>query len=97
MTQKTPQPPAKEFRAGGVSASIWHNETEQDGRTIVQHSVRINKRYRDPQTGDWRDSDYFFANDLPRLRLVLAKAYEHIVLKTRDGHENCDDPDSAPA
>ena len=88
MTSSTPQPPEKEFRAGAVSAAIWRNETEQDGRTVVQHSVRTNKRYRDPQTGEWRDSDYYFANDLPRLKLVVDKAYEYIVLKE---HGNGDD------
>ena len=81
MTSTTPQPPEKEFRAGTISAAIWRNETEQDGRTVVQHSVRINKRYRDPKTGDWRDSDYFFANDLPRLKLVVDKAYRVHCLK----------------
>ena len=81
-----PQKPEKEFRAGTVKVAIWRNETEQDSRTVVQHSVRLQKRYRD-QSGEWKDSDYLFANDLPRARLVIDKAYEYIVLKESDDQE----------
>jgi hypothetical protein len=79
MTQSKPQPPDKDFRAGTVSASIWRKEVEQNGRTVVQHSIRIQKRYRD-KDGNWKDTDYFFANDLPRLVLVAQKAFELVAL-----------------
>ena len=81
MPNSEPQQPVKEFRVGGFSAAIWRNETNKDGRTIVQHSVRARKRFRDRATGEWRESDYLFAEDIPRLQLVLAKAYEFIALK----------------
>ena len=41
----------------------------------------MNKRYRDQETGDWRDSNSFFPDDLPRLRLLLDKAYEFLMLR----------------
>jgi hypothetical protein len=81
MTQQDPKQPIKEFRVGGISSSVWCNETEQDGRIMRRHSVRLKKRYRDRRTGEWKDSDYLFADDLPRARLVLDKAYEYVVLK----------------
>ena len=79
MKQSSNQP-VKEFRAGGIRAAIWKNDTEVDGRVVTQHSVRIEKRFFDKATGEWRDTDYFFVNDLPRLRLVAEQAFQFIAL-----------------
>ena len=57
---------------------------------MVRHSVRIGKRYFDRQQNAWLNSEYFFVNDLPRLRLLVEKAFEFIALKESD-------PDSAEA
>ena len=84
MTQQNNQP-TKEFRAGAsnasISASVWRNEEpQQDGNVRVRHSVKIQKRYRD-KDGTWKDSDYFFPEDLPKVELVIRKCYEFISLK----------------
>jgi hypothetical protein len=70
----------KSFRAGGVELAVWRNETERNGEVVVSYSVTAEKRYRDREN-NWRSSDCYFANDLPRLRLLLDKAFEFIVLK----------------
>lgn len=44
--QNDKQKPEAEFRAGLISASVWRNETQQDGQTVVQYSIRPQKRYR---------------------------------------------------
>lgn len=75
-----PTTPIKEFRAGAIRAAIWENESEVEGRKVKRHSIRIEKRFFDQKTGAWRASDYFFANDLPRLRLVAEQAFEFITL-----------------
>ena len=87
MTQQNNQP-TKEFRAGAISASVWRNEEpQQDGSVRVRHSVKIQKRYRD-KDGAWQDSDYFFPEDLPKLELVVRKAFEYISLKeSKDAEE----------
>jgi len=82
--KQTPQQPVKEFRAGTVSAAIWRNERADGERTVVQHTVRIQKRYRDQTTGEWKNSDYLFPNDLPKVALVVNKAYEFISLRERE-------------
>ena len=81
MTQQENKP-IKEFRAGsGISASIWRNEeAQEDGTTRVRHSVKFQKRYCD-KNGQWQDSDYYFPDDLPKLQLVVQKAFEFISLK----------------
>ena len=79
MNQQNNQP-IKKFRVGGITASVWRNEeTQPDGNILVKHSVQIQKRYRDKE-GNWQDSNSYFANDLPKLQLVVAKAYEFATL-----------------
>ena len=88
------QQPVKEFRAGAISAAVWRNEIERNGRTITQHSVQLQKRYRDPESGEWRDSSSLFPNDLPKAQLLLAKAFEYICLKQGE-EDNADLPTTA--
>ena len=85
--------PVKEFRAGTVKAAVWKNEAQQDGRTVVNHSVKPQKSYRDKLTGEWRTTDYFYAQDLPNLILVAQKAFEYISL--RESEEGSDLPSVA--
>jgi len=76
MSQQA-QPPVKTFRAGrGIEVAVWRNETEQDGRTAVNHLFRVQKRRRDNRTGEWKNSSYVLADDIPRLILVLYRAFE---------------------
>ena len=85
MAKQTNQP-IKEFRVGGIKAAIWRNEVERDGRTVVQHTVKVQNWYRDKTTGEWKATDYFYPNDLPKLQLVVAKAFEFVSLReSEDG------------
>ncbi len=72
--------PIKEFKAIPITAAIWRNEVEEEGRTIVRFNVKIQKRYRDRQAGEHKATDYFFPSDLPKLILVAQKAYAFVAL-----------------
>jgi hypothetical protein len=76
------QKPIKDFRAGGIQASVWKKEVPKDGRTVIQYSVKIEKRYR-KKDGEYQSTDYYFADDLPKLILAAQKAYEYIALTER--------------
>jgi hypothetical protein len=78
-------PPVQEFRAGAVRAAIWKNEVQQDGRTTVRFSTKIEKRYRDKQSNEWRSTDQYFPEDLPKLALVATKAFEYTTLREEEG------------
>ncbi len=88
--------PIQEFRVRNLSLAIWENQGLRDGRPVALHSITLNKRYQDQQTGEWKDSNSFFPDDLPRLRLLLDKAYEQLLL--RDGSaERSENGADAPA
>ena len=78
MSQQDKSKPIKDFRAGNIQASIWRNEEDKDGQTVVRHSVRIQKQYR--KDDGYQETNYYFRDDIPRLILVAQKAFEFISL-----------------
>ena len=85
MTQQAPQRPAREFRIGGtITASVWENTVQQGGNTVVRRSVQLQKRYKDKTDGKWKTANTYFPEDLPRIQLALAQAYEWIMMQPRD-------------
>ena len=79
MAQQKDSKPIKDFRAGNIQASVWRNEVDKNGQTVVRHSVRIQKQFRNDK-GDYQETDYYFRDDLPKLILVAQKAFEYIAL-----------------
>lgn len=75
--------PVKEFKAGSVRASVWENHREKNGQKFNVQSVRIERRFRD-QEGNWKSSNSFGTRELPLLQVVVAKAFEHLVLNERE-------------
>jgi hypothetical protein len=73
--------PLKEYRAGTVVASIWQSKASTNGRPAPQHSIRIQKRYRDDRTGQWKTTTYFRPDELPKLALVVSRAFEFLTLR----------------
>ncbi len=84
----TGQPPIKEFRAGAVKISLWESEFEREDKTVIRYSAKIEKRYYDKDSGHWKTSSSYFADDLLRLRLLVDKATEFMLLKEKGGAES---------
>jgi len=72
--------PEKKFQAGGIEASIFENEIQQNGKTIKIKKVAFQKRYKSQQ--EWKTTYSLDTNDLPKAVLVLSKAYEYLVLNS---------------
>jgi len=86
-----PNKPVKTFRCkGGITAAVWQNQVERAGKTSTRFSVTVEKRYRDRNDDTWRTSSSLFAEDLPKVQLVLAKAYEFICLQETEEPESSD-------
>ena len=79
MSEQNKSKPIKNFRSGNIQASIWRNDVDKDGQTVVRHSVRIQKQFRNDD-GDYQETNYYFRDDIPRLILVAQKAFEFISL-----------------
>ena len=73
--------PEKSFKSSGISVSIWQNPVvNKNGQPGVYQTVSLDKRYMD-KNGVWQSSGSFRINDLPKVTLLLNKAFEYIVLK----------------
>ena len=62
--------PINEIRVGNIKAATWQNKVGDS----VRHNVTFTRIYKD---GDqWKTSDSFGRDELPRLILAAQKAYE---------------------
>jgi len=84
MSESDKQRPVKEFRAGTIVASVWQERGAANGKSYPKFSVRIQKRYRDEKSGQWKTTAYIRPDELPKLALVATKAYEHLTLRVFD-------------
>lgn len=66
--------PLTRFTNGKIQLSVWEN----DGAKGKYHSIKIGKRYKDPKTGEWRDSGGFFAGELSQLQGLLQQAIDFL-------------------
>jgi len=78
---KDKEQPIKEFRAGTAVAAIWVSKNAVNGQSLAQHSIRVQKRYRDDRSGEWKTTTYFRPDELPKLALVVSRAYEFLTLR----------------
>jgi len=70
--------PEKRFRVGGVSASVWvYVNRTRGGQEYEQKKVVLERAYRDAQ-GEWKHTNSYDGNDIPKAILALTKAYEYI-------------------
>ena len=79
------QRPEKKFTCGPISASIWAQPKVVNGETIKFYSVAINKAYKDGE--DWKYTNSFNIEDLPKVALVANEAYKYIRLKSTNSDE----------
>lgn len=80
MTQQNTAKPVRTIRCGNVTASVWRNKVKKDDRTLVHHSIRLQKRIRRSDGRYDYVSGRFYPEELPRLVAVAQRAYEHITL-----------------
>ena len=84
--------------AGGIGVAVWRNEvqTEQGPRAIRSVTIAP-RRYRDRESGEWKDSFAYRLTDLTALILTLEKAREHCLTTPLPGQEFESDESEAPS
>jgi len=70
--------PDKKFQAGGIEASIFENEIQQNGKTLKIMKVAFQKRFKGKD--GWKTTYSLDTNDIPKAILVLSEAYKYLVL-----------------
>ena len=73
--------PEKRFSTGAISATVWQNQGKsKEGDAVNFRTVSLQRRYKDKE-GNWQSTSTLRVNDLPKVALVVQKAYEYIVLR----------------
>lgn len=65
--------PEKEFKAGLISAAVWTNKSNNNGRDFEFKTVTLNKRYK--IGNDWKNTSNMKIDDIPKLILLLQNIY----------------------
>jgi hypothetical protein len=80
--RRAAHPPEKKigpYGGGGISVAIWLNRVETDDGPREIRSLTISpRRYKDRETGEWRDAPSLRPSDLPALIFALQKAQEYV-------------------
>ncbi len=73
--------PKKKFRAGPISATIWENSGKnQQGEPNKYNTISLERVYQDKE-GNWKSTNSFRLNDLPKAHAVLQRVYNDLVVK----------------
>ena len=85
--------PEKKFKCGPISASIWAEAKTVEGEMVQFYSININRIYKknnddnDNDDGEWKYTNRFRAEDLPKVALVANEAYKYIRLNSTNPNE----------
>ena len=74
--------PQKKFRAGAISVTIWENAAKKDGIDTSYNTISIERAYKDKNNA-WQTTSSLRINDLPKVALMLEKAYESLILSDK--------------
>ena len=88
--QSGPNRPEKKIGpyAGGIGVAVWLNTIEtRDGPRKIRSLTISPRRYRDPESGEWKDAPSYRPQDLPGLLFALTKAQEYCYTTPIPGQE----------
>ena len=83
MANKNSSGPETTFRLGNVNATVWCNESSNEGNSREFRTIQVEQRYLDGN--DWKSSNRFTLDQLLRLRVCIDKAVDHISEKEMEG------------
>ena len=67
--------PVHNEKVGGIKVSTWENKSKEG---VPFYTVSIQRSYKDGN--DWKNTDSYRINDLPKVILALQKTYEKAVV-----------------
>ena len=71
-----------------ISASLWVDRKTVEGNPVEYHSISITKSYKDGD--DWKHTNSFSTEDLPKVALLATEAYKYIRLNTSEPSDSVD-------
>ncbi len=82
MENTVKKKPIRVFTCGAVKAAIWADTRVVNNSVAELHSTRIDRTYKDKDSNEWRHTNTFNAEDLPKVAVVAMEAYKFIRLRS---------------
>jgi len=104
MVDKDKNHPVKAFQCGRIKAAIWKGQKVINNAIVEVHTIKIDRSYKDGE--EWKHTNAFFDEDLPKVVVVANEAYKYLRMRTftpgisQNGNNDdlqCDRDDSFPA
>lgn len=71
--------PEKVFKAGNCEVAIFKNKIEGSRGSFDSYSIKARKTYK--QDDEFKTTDSFQPQELPKVILLMQEAYRHVILK----------------
>ena len=75
VTEEQGNKPVKTFKTGTIEVCIWSKVVNKDGRDLTFYNLTWHRDYKD-KNGEWKSTNSLDLPDIPKLQVLLAKAYE---------------------
>lgn len=79
MAENSKNNPIKVFQCGRIKAAIWADSKVIDNTVVEVHSIKIDRSYKDGE--EWKHTNAFNAEDLPKVALVANEAYKYVRMR----------------
>lgn len=75
--------PEKKFRSGPISVTIWKNRKKiGDDKVSYFYTITLERSYK--KDNEWKSTNIYRTNDIPKVIVLLNKAYEYLVVQKSD-------------
>jgi len=77
--------PKRKYRAGAIVATVWENKGKNpsNGEENTYNTISLERVYQDKES-NWKSTNSFRINDLPKVQTLMQKAYSDLVLKEQE-------------
>ena len=77
---KTSSLPQKKYRVGSIHAAIWMDSRVVRGEMVDIPSIKFTKAYKPKDSEEWKYTDTFDAEDLPKVAMLAHEIYRDLRL-----------------
>jgi len=82
MENQIKRNPIKVFTFGALKAAVWADSRVVNNSIVEMHSVKIDRTYKDKESNEWKHTDTFHAEDLPKLAVLATEVYKWLRLRS---------------
>lgn len=82
MENTVKKSPLNVFNCGPIKAAIWSDSRIVNGSLVDIPSIRIDKSYKDNGSDEWKYTNTFNVEDLPKVSVLAMEVYKFLRVKT---------------